>query len=108
MARKHHDEDRRRRRVRYDGAFRCGLCLDPFPAPDNDWCPVAEGVVCEDCCRELMMGDERRLAEVSRGRDQVLESDDVIAHCAECERLIRLVSDHILDGELDGVRLPMH
>ena len=108
MARTGVNDRRRRRARRWDGAFRCGLCPDRIPQPDNDWCPVFEGVVCEDCCRSLMMGDERLLAEVSEAAGREITPDDVIARCTECERLIRIVSEHLLDGETEAARLPMH
>lgn len=106
MAHAHHDDDLPQPE-RTDGALRCRLCPDPSPHPDNDWCPVTGGIVCEDCCRALMMGDPRALALASERRERQIDNDDVIAECSECARLIRLVSDRVLEGETD-VRLPMH
>lgn len=93
---------------RYDGAFRCRLCPDHFPREDNDWCAVAERVVCDDCCRSLMMGDERTLGLVEQARDREFEPEDVIAACMQCPRLVRLVSETVVDGEDEGVRLPLN
>jgi hypothetical protein len=106
MAR-HSDEHEPATAERFDGAFRCRLCPDHLPREDNDWCPAAQGVVCEDCCRALMMGDERLLEAISRRRGLDLDTPDVISNCTECERLIRLVSEHVPD-EGNDARLPMH
>lgn len=40
MAHRHAEEERRPAEP-HDGAFRCGLCPDHVPKPDNDWCAVA-------------------------------------------------------------------
>jgi hypothetical protein len=106
MARIHHEDDLPVPE-RYDGAFRCTLCPDHSPREDNDWCPVAGGVVCEDCCRALMMGDDRLLEAVSVRKGHEVDPDDVIAHCMECERLVRLVSEQTFEEGTDA-RLPMH
>lgn len=49
----------------YDGGLTCRLCPDPRPSEDNEWCPIAERVVCENCCRALMLGDDRLRAAVA-------------------------------------------
>lgn len=93
---------------RYDGAFRCRLCPDEHPRDDNDWCPVLQGVVCEDCCRSLMLGDERMREAVAHRLGHGVAAKDVIGRCTECSRLIRLVSEHVLADESEAARLPMH
>lgn len=93
---------------RFDGAFRCRLCPDQLPSVENDWCPVAAGVVCEDCCRALMMGDARLLDAVAKRLGRGVDQQDVIERCMQCERLVRLVSETAILGESEGVRLPLH
>lgn len=93
---------------RRDGAFRCGQCRDGRPHEDNDWCPVMQSILCEDCCRSLMLGDERMIAAATRRYGRGIDSKDVISKCTECPRLIRLVSEHVLADESEAARLPMH
>ncbi len=99
----HANEDSMPVPERFDGALRCRLCPDLSPAEDNDWCPLAAGVVCDDCCRALMMGDERLLDAVSRRRGHEIGMEQVVESCMQCERLVRLVTETTGDG--DGVRL---
>jgi hypothetical protein len=93
---------------RFDGAFRCHICPDHFPREDNDWCPIARAVVCDDCCRALMMGDERAADVVALRVGHDLDGDEIIDSCMRCDRLVRLVSETATEGESEGVRLPMH
>jgi hypothetical protein len=92
---------------RTDGAFSCRLCADRFPHEDNDWCPAARTVVCEDCCRALMTGEQRMLAAVSSRRGHRMDAQDVVSACMQCDRLVRLVSERGPDGDI-SVRLPLH
>lgn len=79
---------------RFDGGLTCRLCADTRPSEENDWCPLAERVVCESCCRALMLGDERLRSAVGELRGDELKVDDIIAECVQCDRLVRLVSEH--------------
>lgn len=92
---------------RHDGALLCTMCVDTRPREDNDWCPVSGSVVCDDCCRDLMLGEERALLVASEARGHDIQPEDVISVCTSCERLIRLVSEHAPEDGPD-VRLPMH
>jgi hypothetical protein len=92
---------------RTDGAFRCRLCPDTFPREDNEWCGCAGGIVCDDCCRAIMMGEQRMLEAISKRRGRRMRSEDVVSTCMECERLVRLVTERAVDGDI-AVRLPLH
>jgi hypothetical protein len=102
-----HDDNEKRGRATFDGALVCGLCVDNTPRIDNDWCPVTECVMCDECCRGLMMGEGRALVVASEIAGRELTAEDVVAECTSCPRLMRLVTEHTLEGETD-VRLPMH
>lgn len=91
----------------YDGGLTCRLCPDPRPSEDNEWCPIAERVVCEDCCRALMLGDDRLRRAVAELNGGARTPDDVIAACVACERLGKLIEEHVPQHETD-VRFPLH
>jgi hypothetical protein len=102
-----HDTDDGHRRDARDGALVCGLCVDRTPRIDNDWCAVTGRVVCEECCRALMIGEARALLVASEAAGRELSPEDVVSECTGCPRLIRLVTEHTLESGTD-VRLPMH
>ncbi len=95
------------RRRKYDGGLVCTLCVDTRPHEDNEWCSVAHAIVCEDCCRGLMMGDERVLMAVEEVTGQEVEPEDILEVCTQCPRLVRIVTEEAFESGPD-VRLPMH
>jgi hypothetical protein len=92
---------------RFDGGLTCRLCADTRPSEENDWCRLAERVVCESCCRALMLGDERLRSAVAELRGEELRADDIIAECVECDRLVQLVSESVTEDDT-GVRSRPH
>jgi hypothetical protein len=97
----------RNSRRKHDGALLCTLCVDTRPREDNDWCPVTGSIVCEDCCRGLMMGDERVVLAAAELTGREPEPEDVLSVCTECPRLIRIVTEESVEDGTE-VRLPMH
>jgi non-ribosomal peptide synthetase component F len=97
----------KRGRVRHDGAFACTLCAERQPDADNDWCPITRSVVCDDCCRELMMAEERVTMAASAEIGHPFTPEDIVAACMACPRLARLVHLQALENAVD-VRRRMH
>ena len=74
-------------RAMHDGALRCALCADASPDAGHDWCPAAEGLVCETCCRRVLLGKDTRLYAIAATR---VDGDDSVENlsvaCFGCDR----------------------
>ena len=74
----------------WDGRARCLLCCDA-PGRDHDWCAAAGGLVCDDCCREILSGEAERLHAAARARRREIVPIEVLVACAACPRAERLL-----------------
>jgi hypothetical protein len=89
-------------RVAQDGQARCLLCSTVEPAAEHDWCRAASGLVCEDCCHRVLLGDLGRiLASAFSGSGP----DPELGACAECERGQRWFARQVL-GAMTPRTLP--
>lgn len=88
----------------YDGALLCTTCADRRPREDTDWCPAIGRVVCDDCCRSLMLGEHRILKS---GAEDAMTLDQIVVACVACPRLAGIVEDEAFGDEPD-VRFPLH
>ena len=71
---------------RHDGLAACRLCSSSDAAADHDWCPAAEGLVCDGCCRAVLLGDDVRLRTLTATRVDEDEAGSPVPACFGCER----------------------
>ena len=81
---------------RYDGAPHCVLCSSTHLAAGHEWCPAAGALVCDACCTRLLHGDTSRFVAIVANTGRSITPEMLFGSCAECERAVRLMSEHIL------------
>ncbi len=91
---------------RHDGLAACRLCSSSDAGADHDWCPAAEGLVCETCCRRVLLGEDTRLYAIAATR---VDGDDSVENlsiaCFGCDRGRRWFAEQ-LQRRLDGGAKP--
>jgi hypothetical protein len=76
-----------------DGQARCRLCATSDPRAEHDWCRAVSGLVCQDCCHRVLLGDLGRLMAITYGGGDV---ELGLGACAECERGQRWFAHQVL------------
>lgn len=71
---------------RRDGAPECVLCQSTDLEGGHDWCPAAQCIVCDECCRGLVSGDTGRLAAIVMGTGRLVTPDMLFGGCSQCSR----------------------
>jgi hypothetical protein len=89
----------------HDGVLRCRLCIHHTPGEECDWCPAIDSVICDDCCRQLMLGQMQLLVAASDAAGEALDPTEIVAECTDCPRLVRLISERVLDDREPDERL---
>jgi len=85
----------------HDGEARCRVCTCADAEARHDWCTTVSGLVCEECCHRILLGDIGRLMSAAMGGPA---PDDAAPTCAECERGQRWVAGHVLGALRHGGR----
>lgn len=80
---------------RWDGAVRCMLCAGGEQAVAHEWCAAAEALVCDTCCTEILNGEPRRIVGAAEAASRTVSPLDLVASCAECDRLPRMLAEDI-------------
>jgi superfamily II helicase len=80
---------------RWDGTVRCVLCSDAEHATEHEWCPAAEALVCDSCCSEMLNGEPRRIIAAAEAASGTVSALDLVAACADCDRLRRMIAGEI-------------
>lgn len=90
-------------RERHDGAAMCRLCSSTDAIAGHAWCAASGGLVCDDCCRSLLLGDARQVPPTTAS-DLARRADMIISACLECERGQRWYTEqlrlHFADGNV--------
>lgn len=105
MAHAHGNLPEREESRLHDGALHCRLCIHHSPDEECDWCPAVESVICEDCCRQLMLGQIRVMVAAADITGGAVDPTELEAECADCPRLVRLISERVLDEREPGEQL---
>jgi hypothetical protein len=71
---------------RRDGAPLCMLCRSTDLEGGQDWCPAAQCLVCDDCCRGLVTGDTAKLADIVMGTGRLVTPSTLFEGCSHCHR----------------------
>ena len=89
----------------HDGVLRCALCADGNPEAGQEWCPAAECLICEDCCRGLLGGDPHVISAMLANSASSLCPEGLLNACSQCARGHRRFTEHLLDeaGEEEGI-----
>ena len=94
-----------RRPPRHDGLATCRLCSSSDAAADHEWCPAAEGLVCDACCRHVLLGEDTRLYAIAATR---ADGDDTVENltsaCFGCDRGRRWFAQQLQDRFGRGTR----
>ena len=81
---------------RHDGLAACRLCSSSDAAAGHAWCPAAGGLVCDTCCRRVLLGEDTRLYAIAATRpdgDETVET--LVSACFGCERGRRWFSEQL-------------
>lgn len=73
-------------RGRHDGMAACRLCASTDAAADHAWCAASEGLVCDECCRHVLLGDVWRLKPLMSPDEIADRAEVIICACLACER----------------------
>ena len=95
MATAAHPEDRKaplETTTAWDGRARCRLCASNA-GTDHDWCAIAGALVCDACCEEILSGEPARLQAVLDKGARTMAPIEILASCAACPRLERMLVD---------------
>jgi hypothetical protein len=89
--------------LRHDGLASCRLCASADAAAEHDWCPASEGLVCEACCRRVLLGDPSRLEVAMGDADSPDVFETLITTCLSCERAKRWYAEQVYGRFAGGV-----
>ena len=81
----------------HDGLAACRLCSSSDPAADHDWCLAAEGLVCDACCRRVLLGDDAPLHAIAATRVDGDDAGNLATACFRCERGHRWFAEQLQD-----------
>lgn len=83
-----------------DGPARCRVCATTAADAEHEWCPAAEALVCEECCRRILLGSVGAYIAAAVGAG----SDPTPSACADCERGQRWFAGQVLGALGTGER----
>jgi hypothetical protein len=70
--------------VRHDGLAICRVCCSADAAAAHDWCLAVRGLLCDACCRRILIGEEPRMAWATCADDA--EGAPLVDECLGCDR----------------------
>lgn len=84
----------------HDGMASCRLCSSTEAAADHDWCAASGGLVCDACCRRVLLGE---VSHLGRPVDDLADcAESIISACLACERGRRWYADQMLEHVTRG------
>jgi hypothetical protein len=70
----------------HDGMALCRMCATGDAEAHHEWCAASGGLVCDECCRRVLLGDVRRLDPAMTVAQLAERAEAIIASCLSCER----------------------
>lgn len=80
---------------RHDGVAACRLCASTKPDAGHEWCAASGGLICDECCRRVLLGDISRLRPWIPASDLPRHAEEIIGSCLVCERGRRRYVEHL-------------
>ena len=88
----------------WDGRTRCRLC-GRAAGEDHEWCSAAGALVCDACCEEVLGGEPGKLQAAANAGSRTMAPLEILASCAMCPRLGRMVADEPDPDEIGPKRV---
>lgn len=88
---------------RHDGMAACRLCSSTDASADHGWCAASGGLVCDSCCRRVLLGDVSGLRLPAPETDLADDAETIISACLGCERGQRWYANLMLERVTRGV-----